>query len=714
MMKKLTLLLCILGHVFTTIHAQNNFNCISHEHYLKQLAKDPAFKANQDALEKETEQFINHQGQNRSAAAPYIIPVVFHIIYTTAYGNIPDSQVVDQIKILNKEFNRLQADTSLTPLAFKPLAAPFNVEFRLATIDPNGNCTNGINRVYSTLSNCSLYENDIKALSYWPSNKYLNIWLTQTMHYAGSTDCGGGGYATFPGGAATLDGINIRGDLISNIGTAANNQGWGNFKGRYLIHELGHWFNLRHIWGDAVCGNDFVADTPPAQNSNSGCPSFPRNPNNSCGSGANGEMFTDYMDYTNGPCLNMFTAGQVARMTAAITSNVSGRSNLWSPANLAATGTGNPYSYPVSCVSMPDVLNSQNIIACAGDSIKLTDNSYGGSCASRFWDFGGTPASSYTDSIVKVRYNVPGVYSFTLNNTYSGVTKSKEFINKIVVMDNLPNSNYVVPFVDGFENTNSFYGEWTIVDKDNDGVTWDLNSQTYYNGFNCIGLANFGNKAPTIDEIISPAYNLVTVSNPTLSFRLHFARAIATDNDQLQVFISNNCGTTWNSVYLKSGSALKTITGTQANSYTPSVASNEWRLEKINLSPLFANGIVHFKFTFTGGGGNNIFIDDVNLDGFNTVGLKQYSGKQQIMLYPNPANDILRLGFLAEETASCDIDVEDVLGKSVLGLKQVSIHEKNSVVPVDIKNLENGVYFIHVKQNARLIYSGKFIKQSTK
>src|SRR6185369_9812644 len=100
-------------------------------------------------------------------------------------------------------------------------------------------------------------------------------WITQVMHYSGTPDCVGGGYATFPGGNPLLDGINIRGDLISNIGTAATNGSWGNFKGRYLIHELGHWFNLRHIWGDATCGNDQVGDTPPAVASNSGCPLFP-------------------------------------------------------------------------------------------------------------------------------------------------------------------------------------------------------------------------------------------------------------------------------------------------------------------------------------------------------------------------------------------------------------------------------------------------------
>lgn len=188
--------------------AQHDFNCSSHDLYQHMINTDPDFRKNQAQPEEYTKEFVAKTSANqKTAAATYIIPVVFHVIHTGGTGNISDAQIVDQISIMNKEYPRQQADTSMTPTAFKPIAAPFSVEFRLATIDPSGNCTNGIDRIYSSLANCSYTWDDVKGLSYWPSNKYLNIWLVQTMHYPGDMNCYGGGYSQFPGGPANTDGF---------------------------------------------------------------------------------------------------------------------------------------------------------------------------------------------------------------------------------------------------------------------------------------------------------------------------------------------------------------------------------------------------------------------------------------------------------------------------------------------------------------------------
>lgn len=693
--------------------SQNQFNCSSHTLFQQMMKNDPEFRKNQELLEKETEAYLNNKLLAKSSAtATYIIPVVFHVIYTTAAGNISDAQIIDQIDILNKEFKRLQADAALTPAAFQANAAAFDVEFRLATKDPNGDCTNGINRIYSTLTNCSVKENDVKSLSYWPSNQYLNIWVTQVMHYAGNINCDGGGYAQFPGGLATTDGINIRGDLIGNIGTAATNTQWGNFKGRYLIHELGHWFNLRHIWGDANCGNDLVADTPPAVFSNSGCPNFPHNAFNSCGSTASGEMFTNYMDYTNGPCLNMFTAGQVARMTTAITSNVSGRNNLWTTTNLNATGTNDPYSYPVPCAAVPAVLPNTAVIACVGDSVKFIDNSYGGKKTSRLWDFNGEPSSSLTDSIVKVKYTFPGIYSFSLTNTYNSSSKTTAFNNKVYILGSNPNPAYFVPFEDGFETPSDFYNDWVIVDNDNDLSTWEHITSTGYTGNNCIGILNYNRMAPKLDEIISPAYDLSAVENPTLTFRLNFTRRTANDDDILQIFISNNCGRTWSSVYNKNANGnLKTSSILEANSYTPALNSTEWRLEKINLQPALSKSVVRFKFSFTSGGGNNLFIDDLNIDGLNTTGLTTHQTNPVASIFPNPATNQLTIAYKKNE-AGCTAEVLNLLGKVCLEVKTNTTFEKTGACVLDLNTLNDGVYIIRLKQAGKIIYSDKFIKQN--
>lgn len=705
-MKKTFLSIVLSAFIYHTAISQNEFNCSSHEVYQRMLEADPQFRQNQMALEFETQNLEKSMALGKSANATYIIPVVFHVIYTTAYGNISDAQILDQIAILNKEFKRQQADTSLTPVAFKPFAAPFDVEFRLATIDPNGNCTNGINRLYSPLSNCSLYEDDVKSLSYWPSNKYLNIWITQSMHYSGQTGCAGGGYSTFPGGPATLDGINIRGDLISSIGTSATNTGWGNFLGRYLIHELGHWFNLRHIWGDAVCGNDQVADTPPAQTSNSGCPNFPRNPFNSCGGNGNGEMFTDYMDYTNGNCLNMFTAGQVTRMTAAITSTVSGRNNLWSNNNLNATGTANPYTYPVACASQPAVLQVPDIIACEGDSVKFTDNSYGGNVSSRLWDFGGQPSSSVSDSVVKVLYSTAGVYSFSLTNTYQSSSKSKAFTNKVYILPSSPDPNFFIPFIESFEYHGD-YDKWTVVNHYDDNKSWFLDSLTAYTGTNCISVNNYGGSAPMVDEIISPVYDLSAVENPTLTFRLNFTLRNSNNNDQLQIFLSNNCGKTWTSAYLKAApSLLNTSIAFQTASYIPSAGSDsDWRLEKVNLNPAIATGQLRLKFVFTSGGGNNLYIDDINIEGNNTTGLSKEESSGDLIVYPNPAGKTLNIRARRGTQGFENIVVSDLVGKTVF-FAHTSANGQESI---DISGLSAGVYFVSFNLNGKS-YTRKFVK----
>jgi PKD repeat protein len=668
---------------------------------------DASFRKNQEQLESETEAFIKNFSLNKPSSGPKIIPVVFHVIHTGGAGNISSAQIMDQVAILNEEFLRMQADTVFTPAAFKSVASPYNVEFRLATIDPSGNCTNGINRIYSNLAMCSVNNNAVKALSYWPSNKYLNIWLVESMHYSGNTSCVGGGYATFPGGAATLDGINIRGDLIGSIGTAATNGSWGNFLGRYLIHELGHWFNLRHIWGDANCGNDFVSDTPPHVTSNSGCPSFPHNSNNSCGGNSNGEMYTDYMDYTNGPCLNMFTAGQVARMDAAMNSSVSGRNNLYTVANLNATGTNDPYTYPVNCTANPDILPYGSIVVCVGDSVQFTDYSYGGNEISRSWDFAGHPATSLTDSIVKVKYVLPGTYTVGLSVTGSSGTKTKTFMQKVTVLDNNANPNYVAPFTDSFENPVDFANDWVQVNIDND-TTWRRHTTTYYTGSACVGIKNSQNEAPLTDVLISPAYNLTAFSTATLSFQLHFAAKTATDYDKLTIFISSDCGKTWQLKYVRLGSSnLKTVTPYYTSSHIPPPASAEWRLDKINLVNNWGANPVRFKFEFKSGGGNNIFIDDINITATPTS-LSELVRSESLNVYPNPAHEILNINMDGTTSSKIELSLEDISGRIVVASHEI-ISQGNNTLQLKTQGLSEGVYILRIKESQGFIHSKKII-----
>jgi hypothetical protein len=239
------------------------------------------------------------------------IPVVVHVVHRTAAQNISDAQIKSQIEVLTADFRKKNADIGSVPAPFAPLAADARVEFELAKIDPAGNPTNGITRTATTVNGFT-DDDAVKSaatggVNAWPSDKYLNMWVCQLA---------GGllGYAQFPGGPAATDGVVILHSAFGTTGTATAPFNLG----RTATHEVGHWLNLRHIWGDdgtGCAGSDFVADTPNQGGPNIGTPTFP---SISCGNGPNGDMFMNYMDYVDDIAMMMFSAGQVTRMQATL------------------------------------------------------------------------------------------------------------------------------------------------------------------------------------------------------------------------------------------------------------------------------------------------------------------------------------------------------------------------------------------------------------
>lgn len=256
----------------------------------------------------------------RASLAPYMgrtgctrIPVVVHVVYKTDAQNISDAQIKSQIDVLNADFRKRNADAGAVPAVFQPLAADARVEFELASTDPNGNPTNGITRTQTNKDSFS-DDDSVKSAATggadpWPADRYLNIWVCQL---------GGGllGYAQFPGGPAATDGVVI---LHSGFGTSGTAAAPFNL-GRSATHEIGHWLNLRHIWGDdgtGCSGSDFVADTPNQAGPNYGKPAFP---SVTCNNGPNGDMFMNYMDYVDDKAMFLFTSQQVVRMRTALDS----------------------------------------------------------------------------------------------------------------------------------------------------------------------------------------------------------------------------------------------------------------------------------------------------------------------------------------------------------------------------------------------------------
>ncbi len=279
--------------------------CMEVHHRL--LESDPNFRRRQMDLEHAT---MARMTMTRARAGITIIPVVVHVVYKTAAENISVAQIKSQIKAMNLDYRGNNPDKTKVPPVWAGLVSDTRIQFALAKKTPSGQATTGITRRQTSRASFGT-DDAVKSSATggtnpWPTKKYLNIWVCTL---------GGGllGYAQFPGGPAKTDGVVILNTAFGTTGTASRPFN----KGRTATHEVGHWLNLRHIWGDTedCSGSDLVPDTPNAAGPNYGKPAFP---SITCGNGPNGDMFMNYMDYVDDDAMFMFTTGQMARMQAAL------------------------------------------------------------------------------------------------------------------------------------------------------------------------------------------------------------------------------------------------------------------------------------------------------------------------------------------------------------------------------------------------------------
>ncbi|MCK6649628.1 MAG: PKD domain-containing protein, partial [Bacteroidia bacterium] len=452
-----------------------------------------------------------------------VIPVVVHIIHNGGTENISDAQIQSQIDVLNEDFRKITGTNG------DGNGVDTEIEFCLAKKTPNGECTNGIVRIQSTLSNHQTYQRSmLKQLTYWDNTRYLNMYVVKSIN--GSS--GILGYSSFPGGPPDEDGIVVRHNYFGRIGTAASSIG------RTTTHEIGHWFGLYHTFNggcgvDTCADGDYVCDTPPAANPNFGCPTI-----NSCSIDFPdvNDQIQNYLDYSDDNCKDMFTMGQKTRMHATLNTI---RALIWNDTNLVFTGCDSSFVSAPCNVVADFTANSQTI--CINNQILFTNKTLNGATSYQWYFPGGTPAIS-TSTNPTITYNALGTYSVKLV-AYGGLgADSVEFTNYITVTT--PPVGQALPYFEGFESF-TFPSNGINIDNPDGGITWERDTvAVMYSGVAAAKINNLINtNYGQSDALLLPSFDFTTYTvTPYLFFKWAYAKSDPSYSDELIVLVSKDCG----------------------------------------------------------------------------------------------------------------------------------------------------------------------------
>jgi PKD repeat protein len=628
-------------------------------------------------LELETQAFMD---ANRDELI--VIPVVFHIVHNNGVENISDEQVHSAMEVINRDFRLLNPDANTIIDEFLDVASDVEIEFRLAQRDPNGNCHSGINRIVSDLT----YDgtDDVKDLIQWPRNKYMNVWV---VNYA----AGAAGWTYTPGSvsnnnSAGVDGIMLKHDYTGEIGTS------NTFRSRTFTHEAGHWMNLRHTWGngnepglDSNCDMDDNVDDTPLTLGWVNC-----NLNGeSCGSLDNVQ---NYMDYSY--CGRMFTDGQRIRMRAAMNSSTAQRNQLWTPNNLVATGTDG-----VDLLCDIQFTSSRRMI-CAGDSVQFTDESYHGVNAWE-WDFGdGAPVS--TEPNPWHTFNEPGFYTIKLTASNNNATEEGIQENFIQVLED---NAMDLPYSEGFESGMIPEMEWLVQDETGDGVTWAVTSSASLSGDYSLKMNNFAvNSEMTTDQLISSTMDMSGAAeiHITYSWAYSFKGTNPDEDDtddRLKVYASSDCGSTWSLRRMHRGFTDLPTADPHPFPFVPS-GPEEWTTYTLVLPyAQFLTENFRMLFEFESRMGNNLYLDDINIQavGVNDIARLAGSGQLPVTMYPNPTSGLATCEFQTGQQHHVVVMVRDLTGRTVANPQQGVLPAGQHQVAWETNGWASGTYLVSVE-----------------
>lgn len=624
-----------------------------------------------------------------------VIPVVFHVLFNNNTNNISDTQIIDELKVLNEDFQQSNSDLGMVDSAFQNIIGNANIEFRLAKLDPDGECTTGINRVFSGLTEGSTEH--IKTIVKWDVDKYLNVWVVENIAFPFSVL----GYSFFPSLGGDDDenaGVVILNNQLGSTGTATTDHQ------RTLTHEMGHYLNLHHTWGTngwtglaSNCSeDDGIFDTPNTVGS------LYCDQDSSCGSLDNEQNFMENTD-----CQLMFTQGQTLAMDNTLLMHDTGlapRYNLWQETNLLATGTNDNYDSTIICPPNAS-FTTGNRVVCLGGQVNFEVYELRGPTLSQTWQ------SNKAISIINandgiIEFNELGYHNVSLIVGNNGGDKTITQDSTVLVVDintietpiyneSFLNSNSV-----NIENTTpwlttSFYNsKWEVMNT----VSSDLDSK-------CLGIQTYTGSliepdgvtwtSPKLAELIMPLFDL---SNENSGLKLYFDYAFKglheISDQTFTIEASKDCGESWTIVYEKDDLELLNqgeyfATAPKDSLYNPNPwipNADQWNKLIVPMGGFAGEDIVMVRIRTAGIDGHYLYIDNFELTSSplsinEEDGLGTWFASAPGVIHINPD---INLGNI-QSLSVFDVQGKQVLYQSTFGHTEIS------------HGLPEGIYLIQIR-----------------
>lgn len=702
--------------------------------YERALQADPGLAQMREILEEAAATFLAQHGpslrtQTGCLESDFVIPVVVHIIHSGAgqSDSLPLSRVLFQMDQLFDDFRKRPYSKGHSS------GVDTRIEFSLATKDPSGNPHPGVTYTHYTAAGLSAARvgagsseaTTMKSNTGWPRNQYLNIWVVKCIYSTSPSQCDVLGFATFPGMSPTDQGVVV----VSGYFGLPN-------LSQTTTHEIGHYLNLFHTFqggcagttnSNCGSGGDRVCDTPPTGQANyisarrqNTCL---EQPNLTATGGDRPDQVRNYMDYLDDSSLDIFTEGQRVRMAAAL-NTASDRNPLWQSSNLQATGTG-PYGRIRANFALQGC-DQPPCHVCPGQELNLTSYSTG-KPSSFTWEIrqGSTViSSSATGPCTQMTApTTPGTYDIYLQASNLAGTAETTYTSFLIVRDPAQAQSY--PFSEGFEASTFPPAGWVRQNPDfataNSNLTWERFSSTGRGSFGASNamarIRNFSyfNRTQR-DQLITPLIDIpTTAQSPALEFDLYY-RAIYWENtggtprqngylygDTLAVYISKDCGATWERLYYKGGEDLD-VTGSAIQVVGRNITANDqavppsgpntaWRHEVISIPSTYKGEKVLIRFENITEMGNTLSLDSIQVRENQSTAAQYDRMRPTLTLTPNPTSQEAYLIARQAQGVPLRWTLYNTLGQALLS-GEASLQTADERIILPTHSLTAGLYVI--------------------